>query len=73
MHTFLCLLSAGLKRQQAELQAVWEAERDEMGRVQQLKGEIDRVGIEIQVRAYGAAHCAACAALLIVLLKAPVH
>lgn len=28
---------------------MWEAERDEMGRVQQLKGEIDRVNIEIQV------------------------
>ncbi|KAL4458733.1 hypothetical protein ABPG75_013598 [Micractinium tetrahymenae] len=37
-----------LVKQQKELQAMWEAERDEMGRVQQLKGEIDRVNIEIQ-------------------------
>lgn len=35
--------------QQAELSAMWEAERDEMGKVQALKGEIDRVNIEIQV------------------------
>lgn len=41
---------AALVKQQKELQAMWEAERDEMGRVQQLKGEIDRVNIEIQVR-----------------------
>lgn len=32
---------------------MWEAERDEMGRVQQLKGEIDRVNIEIQVGGVG--------------------
>ncbi len=42
---------AALKEQQAELNAKWEAERDEMGKVQALKGEIDRVNIEIQVGA----------------------
>ena len=40
---------AALKEQQAELNAMWEEERDEMSKVQQLKGEIDRVNIEIQV------------------------
>ncbi|EFN53397.1 hypothetical protein CHLNCDRAFT_137194 [Chlorella variabilis] len=39
---------AALKEQQAELNAMWEEERDEMSKVQQLKGEIDRVNIEIQ-------------------------
>lgn len=43
--------AAALKEQQAELNAKWEAERDEMGKVQALKGEIDRVNIEIQVGA----------------------
>ena len=33
---------AALKEQQAELNATWEAERDEMSKVQALKGEIDR-------------------------------
>jgi len=42
-------LAAALLKQQKELNAMWEAERDEMGRVQQLKGEIERVNIEIQV------------------------
>ncbi|KAI3436059.1 hypothetical protein D9Q98_002118 [Chlorella vulgaris] len=37
-----------LKEQQAKLAAMWEEERDEMSKVQQLKGEIDRVNIEIQ-------------------------
>jgi ATP-dependent Clp protease ATP-binding subunit ClpB len=39
---------AALKEQQGELNAKWEAERDEMSKVQGLKGEIDRVNIEIQ-------------------------
>ncbi len=46
-----CPLSAALKEQQAELNAMWEEERDEMNKVQRLKGEIDRVNIEIQVGA----------------------
>jgi ATP-dependent Clp protease ATP-binding subunit ClpB len=37
-----------LKERQAELNARWEAERDEMTQVQRLREEIDRVGIEIQ-------------------------
>jgi ATP-dependent Clp protease ATP-binding subunit ClpA len=43
-----------LKEQQAKLAAMWEEERDEMSKVQQLKGEIDRVNIEIQVRGHDA-------------------
>lgn len=43
-----------LKEQQAKLAAMWEEERDEMSKVQQLKGEIDRVNIEIQVRSHDA-------------------
>ena len=42
---------AALKEQQAELSAMWEEEKEEMSKVQQLKGEIDRVNIEIQVGA----------------------
>eukprot|EP00887_Chlorella_sp_A99_P006567 scaffold3.g6567.t1 len=37
-----------LKAQQRELNERWEAERDEMTKVQRLKEEIDRVNIEIQ-------------------------
>ena len=37
-----------LKERQAELNAKWEEERDEMTKVQRLREEIDRVGIEIQ-------------------------
>jgi ATP-dependent Clp protease ATP-binding subunit ClpB len=47
----LAQLEAALAAQrgaQAELAARWEAERAEMGRLQRLKEEIDRVGIEIQ-------------------------
>ena len=38
---------AAQRAAQAELAARWEAERAEMGRLQRLKEEIDRVGIEI--------------------------
>ena len=37
-----------LKAKQAELSARWEAEREDMDKVQRLRGEIDRVNIEIQ-------------------------
>ena len=37
-----------LKAKQAELSERWEAEREEMAKVQRLRGEIDRVNIEIQ-------------------------
>lgn len=39
---------SSLKSRQGELSARWEAERDEMGKVQRLREEIDRVNIEIQ-------------------------
>jgi hypothetical protein len=44
---------AALKEQQAELNAMWEEEREEMDKVQRLKAESDRVNIEIQVGAQG--------------------
>jgi ATP-dependent Clp protease ATP-binding subunit ClpB len=37
-----------LKAKQSELSARWEAEREDMDKVQRLRGEIDRVNIEIQ-------------------------
>ena len=36
------------RAEQAELSSRWEQERDEMGKVQRLRGEIDRVNIEVQ-------------------------
>ena len=37
-----------LRGQQGALSARWEAERDEMGKVQRLREEIDRVNLEVQ-------------------------
>ncbi|GAB4821826.1 hypothetical protein N2152v2_008872 [Parachlorella kessleri] len=43
----LAVLLLGMKGEQADLNAKWEQERDDLNKVQRLKEEIDRVNIEI--------------------------